>query len=99
MTEELNDLSRILCQLKSENGEPLGAPIDIPLSVNKNGLEKLVHALLIAENKEADDDVPYAFFVNDDEINNTLDETLKDQGHANFEKTIDIIYQPQALYK
>jgi ribosome assembly protein 4 len=99
MGEVLNDMSRILCQLKSETGEPLGTAIDIPLSVNKSGLEKLVHALLIAENKEADEDVPYAFFVNDDEISNTLEETLKEQGHSNFEKTVDIIYQPQALYK
>jgi len=37
---------RILCQLKSDNGEPLGAPIDLPLNVDKIGLEKICHALM-----------------------------------------------------
>ena len=37
---------RILCQLKSETGENLGAPIDLPLNVDKIGLEKLCQTLL-----------------------------------------------------
>ena len=37
---------RILCQLKSDTGELLGAPIDLPLNVDKFGLEKLCQALL-----------------------------------------------------
>jgi hypothetical protein len=37
---------RILCQLKSETGETLGAPIDLPLNVDKAGLEKLCQTLL-----------------------------------------------------
>ena len=37
---------RILCQLKSDTGELLGAPIDLPLNVDKLGLEKLCQALL-----------------------------------------------------
>jgi hypothetical protein len=63
---------RILCQLTSDNGEKLGAPIDLPLSVDKLGLEKLCQALRAADkldhrksykkgddennNDEADDD-------------------------------------------
>ena len=39
---------RILCQLKSDTGEILGAPIDLPLDLNKSGLEKICHALLIS---------------------------------------------------
>ena len=41
---------RILCQLKSDTGEPLGAPIDLPLNVDKLGLEKLCQALLSTVN-------------------------------------------------
>ena len=41
---------RILCQLKSETGELLGAPIDLPLNVDKLGLEKLCQALLSSVN-------------------------------------------------
>ena len=36
---------RILCQLKSENGELLGAPIDLSVDINKEGLEKLCNQL------------------------------------------------------
>ena len=41
---------RILCQLKSDTGEKLGAPIDLPLNVNRLGLEKLCYALLSSVN-------------------------------------------------
>ena len=37
---------RILCQLKSDTGEVLGAPIDLPLNVDKLGLEKICQALI-----------------------------------------------------
>ena len=36
---------RILCQFKSDSGESLGAPIDLPLNVDKIGLEKIIYAL------------------------------------------------------
>lgn len=38
--------SRILCQLKNESGELLGGPIDLPLDIDKGGLEKLCQALI-----------------------------------------------------
>lgn len=38
--------SRILCQLKNEKGEALGAPIDLPINVDRLGLEKLCQALV-----------------------------------------------------
>lgn len=38
--------SRVLCQFKNESGEPLGGPIDLPLDIDKNGLEKLCQELL-----------------------------------------------------
>jgi hypothetical protein len=41
---------RILCQLKSDTGELLGTPIDLPLNVDKLGLEKLCQALLSSVN-------------------------------------------------
>jgi hypothetical protein len=37
---------QILCQFKNDNGEFLGAPIDIPINIDKLSLEKLVHALI-----------------------------------------------------
>lgn len=38
--------SRILCQFKSDSGELLGAPIDLPIDIDKPGLEKLCQALI-----------------------------------------------------
>ena len=82
---------RILCQLTSDNGEKLGAPIDLPLSVDKLGLEKLCQALRAADKLEKkasadqdvddnqdDDDVPYLFFVNEREITASLEQALDD---------------------
>jgi hypothetical protein len=39
-------MNRILCQLKNEKNENLGAPIDLPINVDRNGLEKICQALL-----------------------------------------------------
>lgn len=42
--------SRILCQFKNESGELLGGPIDLPLDIDKKGLEKLCQALISSVN-------------------------------------------------
>ena len=97
---------RILCQLKSDTGENLGAPIDLPLSVDRLGLEKICQALLSSENndEEIDLDVPYAFFIENEEFRNTLEDTLNSPANdaakkKNIEKVTEIVYQPQALFK
>jgi len=46
-----------------------------------------------------DEEVPYAFFINDLEINSTLEENLKAQNDENFEKITEIVYQAQALFR
>ena len=38
-------MNRILCQLKSENGENLGAPLDLPLNIDKSGLAKICQSV------------------------------------------------------
>jgi hypothetical protein len=43
--------------------------------------------------------VPYLFFINEEEIVSTLEETLKAQKDNNFEKITEIVYQPQAVFK
>ena len=90
---------RILCQFKSDTGEILGSPIDLPLNVEKLGLEKICHALMSAEKQEVDEDVPYSFFLDNDEILATLEEALDLRPDINTEKITEIIYQPQALFK
>jgi len=95
---------RILCQLKSDTGDNLGAPIDLPLSVDKSGLEKICHALLSSEQPDDyDEDVPYAFFIDNEEFRTNLAETISasqtDGKQSSVEKVTEIIYQPQALFK
>ena len=91
---------RILCQLKSDTGSNLGAPIDLPLNVDKIGLEKICQALLPSEN--IDENVPYAFFIDNEEFVGTLEDTLgmtSNEQKKNIEKVTEIVYQPQALFK
>jgi len=87
-------MNRILCQLKSENGENLGAPLDLPLNIDKSGLAKICQSVT-----EEEEEVPYLFFVDDLEITSTLAEILEKQGEENLEKVTEIICQPQAVYK
>lgn len=98
-----NKGGRILCQLKSDTGENLGAPIDLPLNVDKTGLEKICQALLSSEkSEEYDEDVPYAFFIENEEFIGTLEDTLEmtsAEQKKNIEKVTEIVYQPQALFK
>jgi hypothetical protein len=44
------------------------------------------------------DDVPYLFFINGQEIKTTIDDCFKTL-LIDFEKTIQIVYQPQAVFR
>lgn len=43
--------------------------------------------------------VPYSFFVNDKEITESLGATLDEKTLEGSEQVLDIIYQPQAVFK
>ncbi|RNA03394.1 notchless-like protein [Brachionus plicatilis] len=89
---------QILCQFKDDSGQLLGAPIDLPIDIDKPALEKLCQALISSEKQEEiEDDVPYLFYVNESEVSTNLEESLKNEN--NFEKVTEIIYQPQAIFK
>lgn len=53
--QKKNMNGRILCQFKSESGEYLGAPVDIPLDIDKQSLEKLCQALISSVNHSLND--------------------------------------------
>ena len=42
---------------------------------------------------------PYDFFINEEEVRGTLEDTLKRLNHHEVEKVLQIVYQPQALFK
>uniref|UniRef100_A0A914WK40 NLE domain-containing protein n=1 Tax=Plectus sambesii TaxID=2011161 RepID=A0A914WK40_9BILA len=86
--------SRVTVQLKSEEGDCLGAPFDLPVSVTVVQLQQLCNQLL----GESDDPVPCAFYSNDTEIRESLAVSL-DLEKLNTEKVLDIVYQPQAVFR
>ncbi|KAL4715433.1 hypothetical protein ACJJTC_015336 [Scirpophaga incertulas] len=82
----------IQAKFKSDTGEELGSPLDLPLNINKDQLQLICNALLEEEDK------PFLFFVNDVEINSTLKDAL-DTNKLNSEEVIEIIYQEQAVFR
>lgn len=88
-------VERVLAQFKSESGESAGAPFDLPIDVNVAKLQLLCNAFLETEEK-----VPYLFFVDGEEIRESLLKTLTaKQQPIESEKVVEIVYAPQALFR
>jgi len=92
---EPKEVGNVLVQFKSETGELLESPIDLPSDVTSDNLQAICNALI----KKSDDEVtPYTFFVRDKEITSTLEGALADET-LDSEKVLEIIYQPQAVFQ
>jgi NLE (NUC135) domain len=85
----------ILAQFKSENGETLEAPFDLPLNVTVENLQLICNALMKKSEVNA---TPYTFFVQEKEITSNLGAALK-EATIDSEKVLEIIYQPQAVFQ
>lgn len=77
----------------SDTGEEAGPPLDLPANVTVHQLNLICNAVL--QNEEQN---PFLFFVKEDEIKDCLDKTL-DLNKIDTENVIDIVYQPQALFR
>ena len=99
-------------QFQRETGETPFSAFSVPKNVSNDKLKLLLKAFHEAEkssnkkkiqdDNEDDDedfmDVPYLFFINGHEIQTTIEECIKYQ-ILNTEKTVPIVYQPQAVFK
>ena len=89
-------------------GETPYSAFSVPKDVSTEKLKLLLRAFHQVEksskskkdDEEDEDfmDVPYLFFINGHEIKSTIDECIKYQ-ILNTEKTVPIVYQPQAIFK
>ncbi|XP_028400379.1 notchless protein homolog 1-like [Dendronephthya gigantea] len=84
---------RILAQFKSENGELVGSPFDMSLDTTVDKLQLVCQAFL-----PEDTDNVYSFFINDSEVTGSIGDVVN-QGLLETEKIIEIIYQPQAIFR
>ena len=90
--------SSIIVNFVNSDGVRAGPPVDLPMGSTLKQLELLVNALL-----NNDDPLPYAFYLSDIEVNETLLSTVEvihDSGQSlSLEEGITISYQPLSVFR
>lgn len=86
-------LHTIQARFVSDNGEHKSSTLNLPTNVTVEQLALICNAVL--ENEEQ---INYLFFVNDVELKKSLTTTV-DIATLDTENVLDIIYQPQALFR
>ena len=94
-TEELDfNQARVLAQFKSEDGKLVGVPFDLPEEMSVRQLNQTCNGLLGEE-----DDAIYTFYIEGEEVRDSLRETLKIIKTRDSENILEILYIPQANFR
>ncbi|CAD6205704.1 GSCOCG00009975001-RA-CDS [Cotesia congregata] len=91
MEESDGTIHTVLARFKSEKGEILPETFNLPGGTTAKQLEGICNSLL-----QQEEPVPISFFINDVEVVGSLQDNLKGN---DCEQVIDIVYQPQAVFK
>lgn len=89
----------MLTEFISESGDSSGQQIELPLDLNPTNLQSLCDAVL---QKPKDERVPFLFFINNIQIQESIRKTLEeisDEIKFDSEQVLKIVYAPQAVFK
>ncbi|KAK8650440.1 hypothetical protein V6N13_140079 [Hibiscus sabdariffa] len=83
----------VMCVLTDPEGTTLGGTMYLPQNVGPLQLQQIVNTLLKNEEK-----LPYAFYISNQELLVPLGNYLE-KNKVSMEKTLSIVYQPQAVFR
>ena len=93
-SEEMSDQARVLAQFKSEDGHLVGVPFDLPEDMSVVQLNQTCNGLLGEE-----DDQIYTFYIEGEEVRESLSKTLNTLQSRDSERILEILYIPQATFR
>jgi len=88
-----DSVNEVLVQFKTVDGLETGPQLSIPLSITPAQLQILINKLLDNSDRQ-----PYSFYINEEEIIETLLNNLQSL-KLSTENILTIIYQPQSLFR
>jgi ribosome assembly protein 4 len=86
--------SSVITAFVDKDGNRAGGAVDVPIETSSSQLEQLVNSLLA--NKNA---VPYAFYINDVEVETSLEATLTNLPDVSLEDTLQLTFQPLSVFR
>lgn len=93
----MNPESRIMVSLSSPNGEQMTQALDIPVNTTKEQLQQILNQLL--NNEEGEEEFVYSFFHGNVELQEDVNDLVTKLTDFNTERTLEITYHPQSLFR